>query len=108
MSDELFSVQGQVVLVSGASRGIGRGLAEGFAKRGATVIVTGREKETLEKTAKEIGGKVSAMVCDVSDAKAIDKLVSGAVKEFGRIDTLLNVAGVKPPHEGGEAQRSRL
>jgi len=97
MSDELFSVKGQVVLVSGASRGIGRGLAEGFAKRGATVIVTGREKETLEKTAKEIcppGGAVRAMVCDVSDAKAIDGLVKGAVKEFGRIDTLLNVAGV--------------
>ena len=94
MSDELFSVKGQIVLVSGASRGIGRVLAEGFAKRGATVIITGREKETLEKTAKEIDGKASAMVCDVSDAKAIDKLVSGAVKEFGRIDTLLNVAGV--------------
>jgi len=97
MSDELFSVKGQVVLVAGASRGIGRGLAEGFAKRGATVIVTGREKETLEKTAKEIcppGGAVRAMVCDVSDAKAIDGLVKGAVKEFGRIDTLLNVAGV--------------
>jgi len=97
MSDELFSVKGQVVLVSGASRGIGRGLAEVFAKRGATVIVTGREKETLEKTAKEIcppGGAVRAMVCDVSDAKAIDGLVKGAVKEFGRIDTLLNVAGV--------------
>ncbi len=97
MSDDLFSVKGQVVLVSGASRGIGRGLAEGFAKRGATVIVTGREKVTLEKTAKEIcppGGAVRAMVCDVSDAKAIDGLVKGAVKEFGRIDTLLNVAGV--------------
>jgi len=97
MSDELFSVRGQVVLVSGASRGIGRGLAEGFAKRGATVIVTGREKDSLEKTAKEIsppGGTVRAMVCDVSDAKAIDGLVKGAVKEFGRIDTLLNVAGV--------------
>lgn len=97
MSDELFSVKGQVVLVSGSSRGIGRGLAEGFAQRGATVIVTGREKETLEKTAKEIcpkGGTVAAMVCDVSSAKAVEKLVADAMKEFGRIDTLLNVAGV--------------
>jgi len=97
MPDELFSVKGQVVLVSGSSRGIGRGLAEGFAQRGATVIVTGREKETLEKTAKEIcpkGGTVAPMVCDVSSAKAIEKLVADAVKEFGRIDTLLNVAGV--------------
>ena len=97
MSDDLFSVKDQVVLVSGASRGIGRGLAEGFARRGATVIVTGRERETLEKTAKEIApkdGTVRAMVCDVSDARAIDTLVKDAVREFGRIDTLLNVAGV--------------
>src|SRR5258708_14709645 len=54
MSDELFSVNGQVVLVSGASRGIGRGLAEGFSRRGAAVIVTGRAKETLEHTAQAL------------------------------------------------------
>jgi gluconate 5-dehydrogenase len=93
----MINPHGRVILVSGASRGIGRGLAEGFARRGASVIITGREKETLEKTAREIcpqGGTVRAMVCDVSDAKAIDALVMGAVKEFGRIDTLLNVAGV--------------
>jgi NAD(P)-dependent dehydrogenase (short-subunit alcohol dehydrogenase family) len=97
MSDGLFSVKDQVVLVSGASRGIGRGLAEGFARGGAAVIITGREKETLEKTAKEIcpkGGTVRALVCDVSDPKAIEKLADGAIREFGRIDTLLNVAGV--------------
>ncbi len=97
MSDDLFSVKGQVVLVSGASRGIGRGLAEAFAARGATVVITGREKDTLEKTAKEIcppGGTVKTAVCDVADAKAIDALVAGVMKDFGRIDTLLNVAGV--------------
>jgi len=97
MSDDLFSVKGQVVLVSGASRGIGRGLAEAFASRGATVVITGRERDTLEKTAKEIcppGGTVKAAVCDVADAKAIDALVAGVVKDFGSIDTLLNVAGV--------------
>jgi len=97
MSDSLFSVGGQVVLVSGASRGIGRGLAEGFARRGATVVITGREKEGLEKTAKEIcppGGTVRAVVCDVSEAKSIDQLVATVYGEFGRVDTLLNVAGV--------------
>jgi gluconate 5-dehydrogenase len=92
MADDLFSVQGQIVLVSGASRGIGRGLAEGFAKRGATVVITGREKETLEKTAKEIGAQ--ARVCDVADPKAIDRLVERVMKDHGRVDTLLNVAGV--------------
>jgi NAD(P)-dependent dehydrogenase (short-subunit alcohol dehydrogenase family) len=97
MTDTLFSVAGQVVLVSGASRGIGRGLAEGFAQRGATVVITGREKASLEQTAKDIcpkGGMVRAAVCDVTDAKAIDKLVATVHSDFGRIDTLLNVAGV--------------
>ena len=92
MADDLFSVQGQIVLVSGASRGIGRGLAEGFTKRGATVVITGREKETLEKAAKEIGARTC--VCDVADPKAIDRLVKSVVGDHGRIDTLLNVAGV--------------
>lgn len=97
MGDALFSVEDQVVLVSGASRGIGRGLAEAFAVRGAAVVVTGRDRETLEKTAREIcppGGTVKAAVCDVADARAIDALVAGVMKDFGRIDTLLNVAGV--------------
>lgn len=92
MTDPLFSVKDQVVLVSGASRGIGRGLAAGFATRGATVVITGREKETLDRTAKEIGGH--AVVCDVSDATAIERLVGTVYDKFGRVDTLLNVAGV--------------
>jgi len=92
VTESLFSVQGQVVLVSGASRGIGRALAHGFAARGATVVITGREKETLEKTAKEIGARTC--VCDVADPKAIDRLVATVLEDHGRVDTLLNVAGV--------------
>src|SRR5262245_27491518 len=97
MSDELFSVAGQVVLVSGGSRGIGRAIAEGFARRGAAVVVTGREQATLEQTARDIcppGGTVRPLVCDVADAAAIDRLVKGVLAEFGRVDTLINVAGV--------------
>jgi len=97
MQDELFSVAGQVVLVSGGSRGIGRAIAEGFARRGAAVVVTGRERSTLEQTARDIcpaGSTVRPTVCDVSDPAAIERLVKDTLREFGRIDTLLNVAGV--------------
>lgn len=94
MADSLFSVEGQVTLVSGASRGIGRALAEGFARRGARVVITGRERATLEQTATQIGDNVKAVVCDVADAAAITRLVDVVMKDFGRIDTLLNVAGV--------------
>jgi gluconate 5-dehydrogenase len=97
MNDELFSVAGQVVLVSGGSRGIGRALAEGFARHGAAVVITGREQATLDQTARAItppGGTVRALVCDVADAKAIERLVQTVLADFGRIDTLVNVAGV--------------
>src|SRR5436305_534943 len=97
MQDTLFSVAEQVVLVSGASRGIGRAIAEGFACRGAKVIITGREAATLEQTARELSGPstaVRAIVCDVAKKDAIDRLVATALDEFGRIDTLINVAGV--------------
>jgi NAD(P)-dependent dehydrogenase (short-subunit alcohol dehydrogenase family) len=97
MTDELFSVAGQIVLVSGGSRGIGRALAEGFAARGAQVVITGREAAVLEKTAGEIsiGEKpVQPVVCDVAEVADIDRLVKTVIERFGRIDCLVNVAGV--------------
>jgi gluconate 5-dehydrogenase len=97
MSDALFSVEGQVVVVSGGSRGIGRAIAEGFAVRGARVVITGRDLATLLQTAREIcpaGGTVRPMVCDAADPGAISTLVEQVMDEFGHVDTLVNVAGV--------------
>src|SRR5262249_51060501 len=93
MNDNLFSVVGQVVLVSGASRGIGRAIAAGFAERGAKVVITGRQQATLARTAKEINA-AAHVVCDVADPKAINTLVETVLGDFGHIDTLINVAGV--------------
>ena len=97
MQDKLFSVVDQVVLVAGASRGIGRALAEGFAERDAQVIIAGREADTLTKTAKEISqGRhpVGFEVCDVAKPDDVEKLVNSVIGQFGRIDTLVSVAGV--------------
>src|SRR5688572_22619246 len=97
MSDDLFSIRDQIVLVSGASRGIGRAIAAGFAARGARVIITGRESDTLAKTAQEIGtaeNPVTALVCDVARRDSIEPLVEQVISQFGRVDTLINVAGV--------------
>lgn len=97
MADELFSVAGQVTVVSGGSRGIGRALAAGFAERGAHVMITGREETSLAKTAAEISTgdhKVVPIVCDVSQLDDIRRLMATVLEKFGRIDTLVNVAGV--------------
>jgi NAD(P)-dependent dehydrogenase (short-subunit alcohol dehydrogenase family) len=96
MSDPLFDLQDQVVLVSGGSRGIGRALAAGFAERGCQVVIAGRERETLKETARQISKDrpVQAIVCDVSKPAQIDSLTRQVLADFGRVDTLLNVAGV--------------
>jgi NAD(P)-dependent dehydrogenase (short-subunit alcohol dehydrogenase family) len=97
MIDPLFSVAGQVALISGGSRGIGRALAAGFAQRGAQVIITGRDQANLEQTAAEISTgelPVRPLVCDVADPDSIARLVAQVKTEYERVDTLLNVAGV--------------
>ncbi len=97
MTDTLFDVSNQVVLVSGGSRGIGKAIAKGFADRGATVVVTGREQATIDATANELsqnGAAVQPIVCDVADNEGIARTVAQVLETHGRIDTLINVAGV--------------
>lgn len=96
MSDPLFSVADQVVVVSGASRGIGKAIAAGFADRNAHVVVTGRSEDSLAETAKEISksANVCPLVCDVANIHSIEALVDTTISKFDRIDTLINVAGV--------------
>jgi len=97
MIDPLFSVADQIVLVSGGSRGIGKAVAKGFAERDAQVIVTGRNAETLQETAavlSEGNRPVEPAVCDVTKLDDIHNCVKTVVDKFGRIDTLVNVAGV--------------
>ena len=96
-ADELFSVRDKVVLVSGGSRGIGRALAEGFVRRGARVVITGRDETTLQAAAGEISTgthPVQFVVCDVSKPETIAPMIEAVVAKAGRIDSLLNVAGV--------------
>jgi gluconate 5-dehydrogenase len=97
MTDPMFSVADQVVLVSGGSRGIGHALAAGFAMREATVVITGRNEETLRAAAKAAsrGSKpVAYQECDVSRPEESARAVERILGEHGRIDTLINVAGV--------------
>jgi gluconate 5-dehydrogenase len=97
MSEELFSVAGQNVVVTGGSRGIGRAIAEGFAARGANVLICSRTQESVETALKEMndaGLKADGVACDVSDEQQILTAVQTAISRLGHIDTLVNVAGV--------------
>ena len=97
MSEELFSVAGQNVIVTGGSRGIGRAIAEGFAARGANVLICSRTQESVETALKEMqeaGLKADGIACDVIDEQQILTTVKSAISRLGHIDTLINVAGV--------------
>ncbi len=101
MSDPLFSVRDQVVLVTGGSRGIGRAIAQGFVERGGRVIIASRDRGSLDKAVSEMqpaaaasGGTIQAVACDVARKDDIDRLVATVLQDAGQIDTLVNVAGV--------------
>jgi 3-oxoacyl-[acyl-carrier protein] reductase len=86
---------GKNVLVTGASRGIGRSIALGFADCGANVSICARGAEALQKTEAELrakGGKVHAAACDLADAAAVTKYVKDAAEALGGIDILVNNA----------------
>ena len=97
MVENLFDVSESIVLVSGGSRGIGECIAMAFAERGANVVITGRDYETLGETTKRINvgdGTTEGIVCDVTVPSSIDKCVDQMIETYGRIDTLINCAGV--------------
>ena len=97
MPDELFSVAGQVVLVTGGSRGIGKAIAGGFVRRGATVVICSRSQESVDATVAELGtdgGRISGQACDVAISEDVKSTVQKTLEQHGRIDTLINVAGV--------------
>ena len=86
----------QVVLITGASSGIGRCLAIDFAQRGAVVIGCGRSQERLQRTLNEIrsASPSSAMIrCDVGDRLGVQSMVAKVLADFGKIDILINNAG---------------
>lgn len=87
---------GQVVLVTGGGRGIGRAIALAAAKAGADVCVTARSADQVEKVAAEIralGRRGIAEICDVADFESVSAMIESAVSQLGKLDILVNNAG---------------
>ncbi|MEO1061596.1 MAG: SDR family oxidoreductase [Actinomycetota bacterium] len=96
MSDR-FSVQDKVILITGASYGLGEYFATELAKEGAQLVLTARTADLLEQTAascRELGAKVTTAVGDVSNEDDVKAAVERAIDEHGRIDVLVNNAGI--------------
>jgi len=95
----MLDFNGQVVIVtgSGSPKGIGRTIAQTFAKQGATVVLTDINQEGVEANAKEIesmGGKAYGVAGNICDKSSVDALIADVLAKFGRIDVLVNNAGI--------------
>jgi len=91
------ALDGQVAIVTGAGRGIGRAIAEALAREGAAVVLAARTRQQLAEVAAAVksgGGRALAVPTDVTLDAAVDALVEQAVAEFGRVDLLVTAAGV--------------
>lgn len=92
-----FSLENKVSLVTGGSKGIGYGMAAGLAQSGSHLVIASRNREELEKAAHELsvyGTRVVPVPCDVTVAGQVKELVERAEAEFGKIDVLVNNAGM--------------
>jgi NAD(P)-dependent dehydrogenase (short-subunit alcohol dehydrogenase family) len=93
-------LEGKVAMITGASQGLGRALALAFALEGARVVINSRSEETIRPVAEEaesLGAEVLALAADVSRSADGERLVSAAAERYGRIDVLVNNAGVLGP-----------
>ncbi len=97
-----FDLTGSVAVVTGGGRGLGRAIAQGLARHGATLVLCGRTEATLAATAAEIGGEVLVHVADVAQEDDVLALRDAVMARFGRIDVLVNNAGVNPIYKGIE------
>jgi 3-oxoacyl-[acyl-carrier protein] reductase len=93
------SIAGRSVVITGGSKGIGRGIAEVFADAGAKVLIAGRDESALSHAVDELGaagGEVSAVTADVSDREQCNEMAATAVSRYGGIDILCANAGIFP------------
>jgi NAD(P)-dependent dehydrogenase (short-subunit alcohol dehydrogenase family) len=94
---DTFSLAGKVAVVTGGNRGIGRGIADGFAEAGAQVVIAARDAEKSAGAVAEIeaaGGKAVAVSTDVSERDSLQALHDEVIERFGTVDVLVNNAGI--------------
>jgi len=99
MKKDVFSLNGRLALVTGASRGIGAAIARMLAAHGARLIITARKEEGLQQVAAEIaaqGGEAAPVACHLGEMGQIQALFDRIRKDYGKLDILVNNAGTNP------------
>lgn len=97
MKKDLFDLTDKVAIITGAGRGLGKAIAQGYADYGASVALVDIEKTTVEDVAQGIracGGKAIAITCDVCKEEQVEAAIAKTLETFGQIDILANVAGI--------------
>ncbi len=89
----MFNLEGRVVVISGASSGLGRQMAKAFSKQGAKLVILARRMERLEELKNELGGDILPIKCDVTSTEDINNAAKLAEEHFGKVDILVNCAG---------------
>jgi NAD(P)-dependent dehydrogenase (short-subunit alcohol dehydrogenase family) len=106
-----FDLSGRVAVVTGATRGLGLAIAEGYASAGAQVVVVSRKPQACEQVAAQIrarGGQAAPFACHVGRWSELEPLVEAVYHEFGRIDVLVNNAGISPLYDRPTAVSEEL
>ncbi len=107
----LLDLSGKTALITGSSRGLGRTMALAFAEAGADVAIVSRKLDACEKTAAEveaIGGKAFVYACHVGDWDGLEVMVHAVVENLGKIDVLVNNAGLSPVAASSEQTSEEL
>ena len=99
-----FDLTGKVAVVTGSTRGIGRAMAQGLAEAGASVVISSRKQDLCDQVAAEVeaatGAAAFGRACHVGEWDAVPDFVDAVVERFGRIDVLVNNAGISPSRAG--------
>ena len=91
------TLSGKIVIVTGASRGIGAKSAKEFAKEGATVVLVAQDEKSLTQVANEIGSQARVHALNIAKFEQVEKMISDTLNEFGKIDVVINNAGKISP-----------
>ena len=95
---DLFKLDGRAAIVTGGSKGLGESMAAALASAGADLVLTSRHRDEVEATAKKIAGETGRTVvgieADVTQPDAVERVVGETISRFGKIDILINNAGI--------------